>query len=380
MEYIIEKCLKFIKNNRIFKFIGYKETYEKIKHFLPEYDFVSIEDYNQRYGGKNEKGVGWIVIFLNVHQYIAIEKLLKKEGNTYLINYCPYYFFIHELLQKEYILFVGECQLEDIANAFFSVQKDYLVCYIDVRFANELNDALQNLFDMCKVAVINNYPKAKSVINKFNIDSEKTIKIPFFSFWGIWPQIEQVIEKRNPLNIFSKKDKGPFPIADININNAIKNGETLEEVINKVNTGYYIKDCNIDNYFKKSLRLFDLMTLDEDKDIKELFEKMIYKMDVLRDPTHLQVTAVKEIVIGLIEKIDKNIKIIENNVNLKINNTCTEMIIYPHIIETLNFEHLRNKKYAVRRSLREEVDYFSYENWIRYYYEYCSFVYKKGRY
>lgn len=380
MKEIIKKCSEFKKKNISLRLLGYIETYKRMKAYLPKYEFVSIDDYFKFYNFENEKGIGWIIVFQNIHEYIKIEELLKSRNKAYLINYSPCYFFLNES-EREYVVFVGECQLEDIANGFSMAQKRIAVCYIDARFI--INDSIrclvQNLFDMCKMAILNNYPRVKNIIEQFHIDKVKVIKVPFFSFWGMWPQIEQVIEKRNPFNDFSNNHKGLFPIADNNINKSIENGELLDDVINKVNSGYYIKDLNINDFFKKCLRLFDLMTANEDDEIKELFIKLIYKMDVLRDPTHLQAEMVKAIVLFLINKIDENIEIMAEKPDIQIKNPCTEMIVYPHIIDALNLSHLHNKKYTVRCNLNGDVIQLCYEEWIRYYYEYCYFVYKKGR-
>lgn len=370
-------CTEFINSNKDIKVIKTDDTPCAFTD-NEEIESVFLKDYG-KYSIEEKRKIGWIVEFSNIHQYKKCADVLKMDGLQYLKDYCPCFLFQKEVNHRKYVVFVGECQLEDVASLFHIRQRKYASCFIDARFIDNYNNAfLAHLIDCSTFVVRNNYSKIKKILNKYIIEKDKSINVPFFSFWGMWPQIEQKIEKKNMFNCFSCFDKGPFPVADVNINRSIINNEKIDEVVEKVMQGDYVRNLDMIEYYEKSERLFELMTYDDDEDLKKLFLNLVKSNNILRDPTHLQPFFINELVEMIVCKMECGL--IEKNIDYSgcNKNPCTEMIVYPQVREVLKLDWYQDYKYAVREGLDKPLVYLCIEDWIRYYFDYCSFIYKKG--
>lgn len=367
-----------LKNYKNVKLIGSGNVKNHLKQ-TGQYEYIDLNDY-KKLNREEKRKIGWIVVFNTLHQYKECRASLEQDTLQYLHDFYPFFLFESEIIEQEYIVFIGECQLADIAEMLKNKQQQFDVCFIDARFLSSSEED-HFIFHLCKNAkyiIKNNYPKVKMQISQYDIDEHKVINIPFFSFWGMWPQVEQVVEKRNPFNYFAKDDKGPFPVADVNINNAILRNEKLEVVIENVMCGNYVKELNVNAYYEKTVRLFELMTYDDDDEIKREFLKLVKEQNSMRDPTHLQPSLINEMVTLLARRMECKLSDELEVQNSYYNNPCTEMIIYPKIAEMLQLNWTHNYKYAVREGISKPLVYLGIEDWIRCYFEYCRFTYKNG--
>lgn len=367
----------FFEDKRKIKVIGRNESDSQLEKCPEHIEFVSIETFAKK-TAEWKREYRWIISFRNIHEYKIIASIFCAEGLCHMKDYCTSYLYNSYMLKKDFVVFVGECQLQDVAKIYSLSQKTYDVVYLDFRFIEDyMVDMIKLLLVYAKYVIKNNYHSMKKINEIFSCNIAKIINVPFFSFWGCWPQIEQKIEKKNPYNYITHNDKGPFPIADIYINKSIENGECENDVVEKVLFGEYVKNIDIKELFDKCLRLFDLMNLDCDVDLKNLFISSLRKGFIMRDPVHIQDDFAQAIVDILIKKTGGIITREANSAYCIMKNPCTEMIVYPLVKSELRiYDH--QKRYSIRESLYKESKEYDIEDWIRYYYQYCSFCYRNG--
>lgn len=322
-----------------------------------------------------------IICTSSTNIYDCIANTLGESGYKHYTDYISYVTVERMVFNKKIMLCVGECQVGQVASYLEKMQNTYKVVFLDIRFISGKAKPLlyAEYSKICDVFIYNEFHKYEKVLFGRDelLQKPHFISLPVFEFFGIWPQIGKSLTKKNKYNLFELDNKGPFPIADNNINKFIEEGKSCEEVKDYIlNKDIYTKDEVILNY-EKSIRLLELTSKKADISLSDYVINTIRNKKVFRDNSHIYCDFYYEICERIIEqvgiKVEKSISI--NDINVK--DTCTEIIVYPCVAKHLNLSWWGEElQYEVRCKIGEKNMLVSADKWIEIYYDYCMSVKK----
>ena len=192
-----------LKNYKNLKLIGSGNVKNHLKQ-TGQYEYIDLNDY-KKLNREAKRKIGWIVVFNTLHQYKECRASLEQDTLKYLHDFYPFFLFESEIIEQEYIVFIGECQLADIAEMLKNKQQQFDVCFIDARFLSSSEED-HFIFHLCKNAkyiIKNNYPKVKMQISQYDIDLGRFLRKKILPFLPKLIEVLYIVDNSSFLYIIA---------------------------------------------------------------------------------------------------------------------------------------------------------------------------------
>ncbi len=330
----------------------------------------------------------YIVIF--AFPFAPIVNQLQSYGLCNIENFVVYNLAYVVLEQKKVVILSGNCHMTVIYQLLSQIEevreKYFLFHFPTNSFDNRwayMN--LSYMINLCDFYICTYHDKNhRAYFEKEELPRKcKIITIPCGTRELYWPQLET--ENNRPKNEFlirkrGEKRHGPFDCGDLNINKMIKEGKTLEEVLERVSAEDFYTKQEVEKHINDIFR-----QIEEEEtfcDIKLLpYIRENYQKSMLYKDIHMKPMLLWRMVQGILQilnvKDNEEVlsKVQESQEWKEYCHHCTEVPVYPSVAKHMGLEWYR-KETTYEVTFYNGTKRLTFEEYIRSYYYVCSREYQ----
>lgn len=382
-----------IGNNAKEFYLNYKEKYkivacistqsEHADYLVDQDDGLQILDFSQYRRREND----YIIIF--ELPYTHCENQLLSRGLVFLQDYVEMYIAEFIASGKKLAIIAGNCQIVTVFDFLKKINR-FTDEYYLMRFSTHYwkscwsLKSLSIMKNMCDLYLCMVHEDHEKVFwRKEELpNSCQIITLPYMMGRIYWPQQKsgwRTIKNEYFIKNADMKGHGPFETGDVNINQMIKEGKSVEEVVELLTSDSFYSKEQVSWHVESVLRLLEFE--EQECDVKmttyirdRYTEEMLY-----RDMVHMQPVFVCEYTRqilrylgmedGEVDELQK--KGIEDPIYKEYSEHCTEVPVYPSVARHMDLKWW-NMEYKWDVKFYGGIQKMTFEEYIRAYYDVCS--------
>ena len=255
---------------------------------------------------------------------------------------------------KKLAVFYGNCQMHDYfdcLNLSDEFKKEYDSVYFKyLEYPRWREDYLEGLLDICDLLIMTNESFDEKFRNcdkyiKKNNPSARVIHITTYSFRGYFPQTNPFIQAKGEFDLVNEYFN-TFHREDVFVNDMIKQGISIEEIISRVESGTSFDPEDIRRLLTLSLKQLEVMDRKSDIQIADYVKVNYRDHRLFKDPVHME----NDLVWYISNKLLVLIGITPNNrIPEKEIHYFTQLPVYPEVAKTLELPWIdTDTRYRVR--------------------------------
>lgn len=352
--------------------------------FLDEEQKVPVIEW-KKYQGKAED---YLVIV--EEPMVHAENQILASGLQIFEEYIDARLLEAILTDKKIAIMAGNCQmitLYELLRELKGFHEEYRVYRFSTHYWNSKWSikSLSYLKNLCDLYICTRHEENDP---KYFREDElpkhcKVVVVPFAVIRLYWPQLKANVKKAvNELFLEDKsyKHHGPFEYGDVNINQMIKEGKSVEDVLKILSAEDYYSEEQVQRHMEMIMRTLEYEELESDIKIASYIKENYQKTMLYKDMVHMQVDMAWEVVKRLLEYLEMDTteletvrKDVETRGYQEIARHATEIPVYPSVAKHMGLEWCKEK------TLYEVTFYngtrkMTFEEYVKTYYAVCSNV------
>lgn len=340
---------------------------------------IAWEEYEYREGD-------YVVVFAS--PFIHIENQILASGLKIFEEYVDADLMKAVLSDKKIAIIAGACQVAVVCDFLkeLSCFTDEYQCfristhYWKSRWSLKSLSYLKNLCDVY-ICMKHEEDDIKFFSPEELPETCKIITIPYALSRLYWPQMK--FGWKNSLNEYFLKDTrtaqhGPFEYGDSNINRMIREGKSVDEIIEELTSDNFYSEEQVQMHIDTVLRILEYAEDGCDIKISQFVRGNYRKKMLYWDMAHTSHTIVWEVIRQVLDILqikmseEEQAQIKDNKVIVPTyERHCTEVPVYPSVARRLGLEWWQeDMQYDVH--FYNGIKKLTFEEYIRAYYSICS--------